>query len=161
MDVLCNLKYTYRPISGNLASYSWTACWPPCIQLPRSILTRPVCAWLPERRKQHIQNQELATTNAFITLLPPFLLFSIKETSIQPWARCFFGTLVHHLLPLLAFWIRSPLLPQQLVSFFIDLLCGRQCKPERGGSHGLGCNISITGTTHTWEVNLPFKECCY
>ena len=35
------------------------------------------------------------------------LLCSIKEISIQTWARCFFGTLVHHLLCLLAFWIKS------------------------------------------------------
>ena len=38
-------------------------------------------------------------------------LCSRKDTSIQTWARWCFGTLVHHLLGPLAFWIMSLFLP--------------------------------------------------
>ena len=56
------------------------------------------------------------------TLFP----FNIKEAWILIQGRWFFGTLVHHLLGLLAFWIKS--LPQQLISQFIGLLCCEQYK---------------------------------
>ena len=68
-------------------------------------------------------NQEIfATTYSlynFTSSPPP--LCSIKETSIQTWARRFFGTRVHPLLCLLTFPIKSLFLPQHLISRFIGL----------------------------------------
>ena len=92
----------------------------------RKHLTRPTCERLQARGK----NQELfATTYPLFNFTSSFLpLCSIKETSIQTQVRWFFGTPVHHLLGLLAFWIA--LFPQPLdtssLNWWISLSCGKQ-----------------------------------
>ena len=65
----------------------------------------------------------LTGTRKGLTLLPPF--FSIKEAWILTRGRWFFGTLVHHLLRLLAFWIKSLFLD---ISWFTGLSCGEKYK---------------------------------
>ena len=54
--------------------------------------------------------REWETTKWLTHTHTPPPLCTIKETSIQTWAGCFFGTLVHHLPSLLAFLIKPTLL---------------------------------------------------
>ena len=83
-----------------------------------NFLTRLHCEWLQERRNEQIHSRVwLEPGNIcnnllpFLTFIPsPLLLCSMKETSIQTQARWFFRTLVHPLLSLLAFLIKSLLL---------------------------------------------------
>ena len=76
---------------------------------------------------------------ALFTLLPPCLSLSIlpfllyfllwfykRNWHPDPYKMVFWGTLVRHLLGLLAFRIKSYSSPQHLVSRFIGLSCGRQ-----------------------------------
>ena len=60
---------------------------------------------------------------------PPSLSY-IKETGIQTGARRFFGTQVHPLLDLLAFWIKLLFPAQHLVFWLTDLPNGEQYEFE-------------------------------
>ena len=60
--------------------------------------------------------------------------FRVKETRILTQQRWFFGTVIHHLFGLLAFWIKSLFLAQQIVSQFIGLLCGELQEPGFGNT---------------------------
>lgn len=66
------------------------------------------------KKEEHIPSRSCPESGNICNNLSPLLLylftspsFSIKETRIQTQARCFFGTLGHHLLLLLAFQIKS------------------------------------------------------
>ena len=88
-------------------------------KLTGNILTR-----LPinESRKEEINTSPLkyVRTRKYLHQLTVFFFFyftsspsplcSVKETTIQIWARCFFGALVHHLICLLAFQMKLLLL---------------------------------------------------
>lgn len=59
---------------------------------------------------------------------PPLLV----EVPLDSWGRWFFGTLVHHLLRLLNFQIKSFFLSQGFISQLTGLSCGEQCKQDKG-----------------------------
>ena len=71
------------------------------LEVYRNIVT---CPPKTAARTKFSDTDECATTSH--TPSP----FSIKEAWILTLVRWFFGTLVHHLLSLLAFWIKSPFL---------------------------------------------------
>ena len=62
--------------------------------------------------------------SAFLLYFP--LWFYKRNWHPDPDKMVFWGTLVHHHLGLLPFWIKSYSLPQHLVSWFIGLLCSEQ-----------------------------------
>ena len=89
------------------------------------MLTRPTCEWLQERRNEHIPSGGWSEPrNIWLYSLP----FSIKEAWILTQVRWFSGAWVHHLLGLLAFWIKSLFLAPAPRLSFIGLLCGEQYK---------------------------------
>ena len=82
----------------------------------RKKLTHPLRNLARTRKCWYLQQ----LTAFFYFIASPPTLCSIKQTNIQTWARWFFGTLVHHLLGLLAFWIKSLFLdPTPPLSIFL------------------------------------------
>ena len=98
-------------------------------------------------------------------------LCSRKDTSIQTWARWCFGTLVHHLLGPLAFWIMSLFLPPTTclsVYWLVVLTPWKESydQPRQSikklrhyfvykGPSSQGCVFS---SSHVWMWELDCKE---
>ena len=71
--------------------------------------------------------------------------FLVKETWILTQQRWFFGTVAHHLFGLLAFWVKSLFLAQQVVSQLIDLLCSAWSHHRRSHPWQSSCREDLTG----------------
>ena len=155
----CSLKdtvYTQWPASGNPAPSAWMLNQSAFVQ--GSILTLCTCGWLQERRNEHIPSPRLAIPGhicksyGLFTLLPhrlPAALFYKRNWHPNSDKMVFLETLVCHLFGLPAFRIKSYPLPQHLVTWFIDLLCGEQSKL------GLGNNLSKKPKPRAPKRRLP------
>ena len=87
------------------------------IQSREQYMTRPLCT---------VARTKDSDTKKFVTTSHTLSTFSNNEAWTLVWLRWFFGTLVPHLLGLLAFQIKVLFLAQHLISWFTGLFCDEQ-----------------------------------
>ena len=103
--------------------------------------------------------QENICNNLFLFLhyltspRPPF--FPCKETSIQTQASCFSGTLIHHILGLLAFQIKCLFLDTTCLSVYC-LRWGKQYELELSNKKYFYYNLNFSFTLRTSFLQFFF-----
>lgn len=97
------------------------------LEIYRNITTRPSCTASCKNKGLWHYLRNLASTKKFTTISTS-LSFSIKETWVLTSVTWIFGTLVHHLLDLLAFQVKSLFLASTSHLSLYCLSCSKQFK---------------------------------